>query len=92
VDISPASGLLDTNDTSQQINRRIVRVEGLLQDLDIRPCPLGQRREHPTPSHARRLSRHRRNLLAIVQAPQTHPLHEPLQRALQVTLRPGLVV
>jgi hypothetical protein len=58
--------LLDTNDTSQQTHRRIVRVEGLLQDLDVRPCPLGPDRVHPTPSHARRLSRYRRNLLAGV--------------------------
>lgn len=58
--------LLDTNDTSQQVQRRIVRVEGLLQDLDARPCPYGSHGEHPTPSHARRLSRYRRNLLAGV--------------------------
>jgi len=61
-----ATTLLDTNDTSQQVHRRIVRVEGLLQDLDVRPCPLGPDRVHPTPSHARRLSRYRRNLLAGV--------------------------
>ena len=61
-----ASTLLDTNDTSQQAHRRIVRVEGLLQDLDVRPCPLGPDRVHPTPTHARRLSRYRRNLLAGV--------------------------
>ena len=61
-----ASALLDTNDTSQQASRRIVRIEGLLQDLDTRPCPLGPDRVHPTPSHARRLSRYRRNLLAGV--------------------------
>ena len=58
--------VVHTNDTSQQTRRRIVRIEGLLQDLDPRPCPLGPYRVHPTPSHARRLSRYRRNLLAGV--------------------------
>jgi hypothetical protein len=61
-----ASLLLDINDTSQQDSRRIVRLHCLLQDLDPRPCPYGPDRAHPTPSHARRLSRYRRNLLAGV--------------------------
>lgn len=56
--------LLDINDTSQQESRRIVRVQGILEDLDTRPCPYGPDRAHPSPSDARRLSRYRRNLQA----------------------------
>ena len=64
--IVKAATLLDSNDTSQQTSRRICRIEGILHDLDSRPCPLGPDGVHPAPSHARRLSRYRRNLLAGV--------------------------
>lgn len=69
-----ASTLLDINDTTQHARRHIVRVQGLLEDLDPRPCPLGPDRAHPTPSHARRLSRYRRNLLGGVRIAKSQRL------------------